>query len=104
MSEMLLHRLKRSPLIPLILGGGIIALAGLHGQAKEVGSSAPAPSGQVAGSVEDEISRRLANMKQATGLIQEGDAAMADKDYGTAVEKFRQAVTDWELQRYFEII
>lgn len=93
MSEMLLHRLKRSPLIPLMVGGMIFGGTVLFGQAKEVGSSAPTTSRQVSGSVEDEIARRLSNMKEATGLIQEGDAAMADKDYGTAVEKFRQAVT-----------
>ena len=93
MSEMLLHRLKCSPLFPLIVGGIALAGAGLCGHAKEVGSIVPGPSRQVAGSVEDEISRRLGNMKEATGLIQEGDAAMTEKDYGKAVEKFRQAVT-----------
>ena len=92
MSEMLLHRFKYSQFVALIVGCFVFAVFALSGRAKEVGSNPAGPSSQVAGRVEGEISNRISQMKEATGLIQEGDAAMTNKDYEKAVEKFRRAV------------
>ena len=93
MPEMLPNRLKLSPLLSLFAGSLVFAFPIVAIQAKDARADSSAPPARVQGSVEDEISRRLSNMKEATGLIQEGDRAMSEKDYSMAVEKFRQAVT-----------